>query len=166
MGLHWHLKIMQCSFCQKFLRKSFKRKIKNFNCWRNKWRYWFCIRGFEDKVNINLFILFPNKKVSIIQQKQMTTIFDKGCQSVAVNSDFDGCQSIVKTLFKDLKFKDEFSLSAINSVNWARLIPQVVYYFFSAFMVGAPQKKISFSVPTGNFGNIFSGWIAKQMVCQ
>ena len=121
------------------------------------------LEAFKDKVNINLFILFPNKKVSIIQQKQMTTIFDKGCQSVAVNSDFDGCQSIVKTLFKDLKFKDEFSLSAINSINWVRLIPQVVYYFFSAFMVGAPQKKISFSVPTGNFGNIFSGWIAKQM---
>ncbi len=121
------------------------------------------LEAFKNKFNIDLFILFPNNKVSKIQQKQMTTIFSKGCQSIAINSDFDGCQSIIKTLFKDLKFKDEFSLSAINSINWARLLPQVVYYFYSAFKVGAPQKKITFSVPTGNFGNIFAGWIAKQM---
>ena len=93
----------------------------------------------------------------------MTTIFKKGCQSVAIETDFDGCQSIVKSLFSDLNFKDEVKLSAINSINWVRLIPQVVYYFYGAFKLGAPNKKVNFSVPTGNFGNIFAGWVAKKM---
>ena len=93
----------------------------------------------------------------------MTTIFKKGWQSVAIETDFDGCQSIVKSLFSDLNFKDEVKLSAINSINWVRLIPQVVYYFYGAFKLGAPNKQVNFSVPTGNFGNIFAGWVAKKM---
>ncbi len=121
------------------------------------------LEAFKKNTNVDLFILFPNNKVSSIQQKQMTTIFKKGCQSLAIETDFDGCQSIVKSLFSDLNFKDEVKLSAINSINWARLIPQVVYYFYGAFKLGAPNKKVNFSVPTGNFGNIFAGWVAKKM---
>ncbi len=121
------------------------------------------LEAFKNNTNVDLFILFPNNKVSSIQQKQMTTIFKKGCQSLAIETDFDGCQSIVKSLFNDLNFKDEVQLSAINSINWARLIPQIVYYFYGAFKLGAPNKKINFSVPTGNFGNIFAGWVAKKM---
>ena len=121
------------------------------------------LEAFKNNSNVDLFILFPNKKISSIQQKQMTTIFKKGCQSLAIETDFDGCQSIVKSLFNDLNFKDEVKLSAINSINWARLIPQIVYYFYGAFKLGAPNKKINFSVPTGNFGNIFAGWVAKKM---
>ena len=121
------------------------------------------LEAFKDNSNVDLFILFPNNKISSIQQKQMTTIFKKGCQSLAIETDFDGCQSVVKSLFKDLNFKDEVQLSAINSINWARLIPQVVYYFYGAFKLGAPNKKVNFSVPTGNFGNVFAGWVAKKM---
>ncbi len=121
------------------------------------------LEAFKNNTNVDLFILFPNNKISLIQQKQMTTIFKKGCQSVAIETDFDGCQSIVKSLFSDLNFKDEVKLSAINSINWVRLIPQVVYYFYGAFKLGAPNKKVNFSVPTGNFGNIFAGWVAKKM---
>ena len=121
------------------------------------------LEAFKNNKNVDLFILFPNNKISSIQQKQMTTIFKKGCQSVAIETDFDGCQSIVKSLFSDLNFKDEVKLSAINSINWVRLIPQVVYYFYGAFKLGAPNKKVNFSVPTGNFGNIFAGWVAKKM---
>ncbi len=121
------------------------------------------LEAFKNNTNVDLFILFPNNKISTIQQKQMTTIFKKGCQSVAIETDFDGCQSIVKSLFSDLNFKDEVKLSAINSINWVRLIPQVVYYFYGAFKLGAPNKKVNFSVPTGNFGNIFAGWVAKKM---
>ena len=121
------------------------------------------LEAFKNNSNVDLFILFPNRKISSIQQKQMTTIFKKGCQSLAIETDFDGCQSIVKSLFNDLNFKDEVKLSAINSINWARLIPQIVYYFYGAFKLGAPNKKVNFSVPTGNFGNIFAGWVAKKM---
>ena len=121
------------------------------------------LEAFKNNTNVDLFILFPNNKISSIQQKQMTTIFKKGCQSLAIETDFDGCQSIVKSLFSDLNFKDEVKLSAINSINWVRLIPQVVYYFYGAFKLGAPNKKVNFSVPTGNFGNIFAGWVAKKM---
>ena len=121
------------------------------------------LEAFKNNTNVDLFILFPNNKISSIQQKQMTTIFKEGCQSLAIETDFDGCQSIVKSLFSDLNFKDEVQLSAINSINWARLIPQVVYYFYGAFKLGAPNKKVNFSVPTGNFGNIFAGWVAKKM---
>ena len=121
------------------------------------------LEAFKNNTNVDLFILFPNNKVSRIQQKQMTTIFYKGCQSIALETDFDGCQSIVKTLFNDLNFKDQEKLSAINSINWVRLIPQIVYYFYGALKLGAPDTQVNFSVPTGNFGNIFSGWVAKKM---
>ncbi len=121
------------------------------------------LEAFKGRENIDIFILFPHKRVSSVQQKQMTWINEKGAYALSVKTDFDGCQAIVKDCFEDLKFKDETSLSAINSINWVRLLPQIVYYFYSALKIGAPDKEIVFSVPTGNFGNILAGWMAKKI---
>jgi len=121
------------------------------------------LEAFKGKRNIDIFILFPHQRVSDVQQKQMTWINEKGAYALSVKTDFDGCQAIVKDCFEDLKFKDEMSLSAINSINWVRLLPQIVYYFYSALKIGVPDKEIIFSVPTGNFGNILAGWMAKKI---
>jgi threonine synthase len=121
------------------------------------------LEAFKGKDNVDIFILFPDRKVSPVQQKQMTWINDSGAHALSVKTDFDGCQQIVKDCFEDLKFKDQISLSAINSINWVRLLPQIVYYFYSALKVGAPDKEVAFSVPTGNFGNILAGWMAKKI---
>ena len=121
------------------------------------------LEAFKGKDNIDIFILFPHKRVSEVQQKQMTWINEDGAHALSVKTDFDGCQAIVKDCFEDLNFKDRTSLSAINSINWVRLLPQIVYYFYSALRVGSPEKEVVFSVPTGNFGNILAGWMAKKM---
>ncbi len=121
------------------------------------------LEAFKGKKNVDIFILFPHNRVSEVQRKQMTWINQNGCHAIAVKTDFDGCQDIVKSLFNDINFRQKTSLSAINSINWGRLVPQIVYYFYSALKLGSPEKKVSFSVPTGNFGNILAGWIAKQM---
>ena len=121
------------------------------------------LEAFKGKENIDIFILFPHQRVSSVQQKQMTWINERGAYALSVKTDFDGCQEIVKDCFEDLKFKDETSLSAINSINWVRLLPQIVYYFYSALKIGVPDKEIVFSVPTGNFGNILAGWMAKKI---
>ena len=121
------------------------------------------LEAFKGKENIDIFILFPHQRVSSVQQKQMTWINERGAYALSVKTDFDGCQEIVKDCFEDLKFKDETSLSAINSINWVRLLPQIVYYFYSALKIGVPDKEIIFSVPTGNFGNILAGWMAQKI---
>ena len=121
------------------------------------------LEAFKGKENIDIFILFPHQRVSSVQQKQMTWINERGAYALSVKTDFDGCQEIVKDCFEDLKFKDETSLSAINSINWVRLLPQIVYYFYSALKIGVPDKEIVFSVPTGNFGNILAGWMAQKI---
>ncbi len=121
------------------------------------------LEAFKGKTNIDIFILFPHRRVSKVQQKQMTWINEEGAHALSVKTDFDGCQAIVKDCFEDLNFKDQTSLSAINSINWVRLLPQIVYYFYSALRVGSPEKEVVFSVPTGNFGNILAGWMAKKM---
>ncbi len=121
------------------------------------------LEAFKGKENIDIFILFPHQRVSSVQQKQMTWINERGSYALSVKTDFDGCQEIVKDCFEDLKFKDETSLSAINSINWVRLLPQIVYYFYSALKIGVPNKEIVFSVPTGNFGNILAGWMAQKI---
>ncbi len=121
------------------------------------------LEAFKGKENIDIFILFPHGRVSEVQQKQMTWINEKGAYALSVKTDFDGCQEIVKDCFEDLTFKDQYSLSAINSINWVRLLPQIVYYFYSGLKVGAPDQEIAFSVPTGNFGNILAGWMAKKI---
>ncbi|MDB2696668.1 threonine synthase [Alphaproteobacteria bacterium] len=121
------------------------------------------LEAFKGKENIDIFILFPHGRVSEVQQKQMTWINEKGAYALSVKTDFDGCQEIVKDCFEDLTFKDQYFLSAINSINWVRLLPQIVYYFYSGLKVGAPDQEIAFSVPTGNFGNILAGWMAKKI---
>ena len=121
------------------------------------------LEAFKGKENIDIFILFPHQRVSGVQQKQMTGITEKGAHALSVKTDFDGCQAIVKDCFENLRFKDETSLSAINSINWVRLLPQIVYYFYAALKIGVPDKEIVFSVPTGNFGNILAGWMAKKI---
>ena len=121
------------------------------------------LEAFRGRDSVDVFILFPEGRVSAVQQKQMSSVIDAGAFAVAVNGDFDDCQALVKSAFNDSAFRDEVGLSAVNSINWARLMPQIVYYFTSALQCGAPDKKVAFSVPTGNFGNVFAGWVAMQM---
>ena len=121
------------------------------------------LEAFKGRDSVDVFILFPNGRVSPVQQKQMTSISAKGAHAVAVSGDFDDCQDMVKACFNDVVFRDEMNLSAVNSINWARLMPQIVYYFASALKVGAPEQTVAFCVPTGNFGNVFAGWVAAKM---
>ena len=122
------------------------------------------IRGVRGKDNINIFILHPHMKTSPIQARQMTTVLDANVHNIAMKGTFDDCQNIVKALFNDLPFKEKHSLGAVNSINWARVLAQVVYYFFAWFRVTeAGGADIVFSVPTGNFGDIFAGFVAKRM---
>ena len=121
------------------------------------------LEAFRGRGAVDIFILFPEGRVSPVQQRQMTSVIAPGAHAVAVAGDFDDCQAIVKELFNDHAFRDNVNLSAVNSINWARLMPQIVYYFSSALKVGAPDKPVAFSVPTGNFGNVFAGWVAAQM---
>ena len=119
------------------------------------------IHAFKTNQDINVFILHPYKKVSPIQQKQMTTVNESNIFNLAIDGNFDDCQKIVKELFVDDDIQNKTSLTAINSINWARLIAQVVYYFWSHLQI--KNKDINFIVPSGNFGNIFSAYVAKQM---
>lgn len=123
------------------------------------------IYGVRGKKNINIFILHPKGRVSPIQELQMTTVTDKNVFNLAVEGTFDDAQSIVKEIFGDLDFKEHHALGAVNSINWARVLAQVVYYFYAWFQVNKETgaKQIEVSVPTGNFGDIFAGYIAKQM---
>lgn len=122
------------------------------------------IYGVRGKENINIFILHPHGKTSPVQALQMTTVLDPNVHNIAVRGTFDDCQNIVKSLFNDLPFKERYALGAVNSINWARVLAQVVYYFHSYFRVAkAIGDEVVFSVPTGNFGDIFAGYVAKRM---
>ncbi|OHB25077.1 MAG: threonine synthase, partial [Desulfuromonadaceae bacterium GWC2_58_13] len=123
------------------------------------------IYGVRGKENINIFILHPHQKVSPIQELQMTTVTDPNVFNLAIRGTFDDGQRIVKEIFGDLAFKAEYSLGAVNSINWARVLAQVVYYFYAWGRVRRQTdcRQICFSVPTGNFGDIFAGFIAKKM---
>jgi len=121
------------------------------------------IHGVRGKENINIFILHPKGKTSPIQALQMTTVTDPNVHNIAARGTFDDCQNIVKTLFNDLAFKEEFSLGAVNSINWARVLAQVVYYFYAWLRVADRDREVVFAVPTGNFGDIFAGFVAKKM---
>ena len=120
------------------------------------------IAGVRGKDNINIFVMFPEGRTSALQEKQMTTVLDDNVRNLAIQGSFDDCQSILKDLFNDLEFKDSFELGAVNSVNWARILAQVVYYFSTYVQLGAPER-FQVSVPTGNFGNIFAGYVARSM---
>jgi threonine synthase len=124
------------------------------------------IYGVKGKKNIALFMLHPHKRVSFIQELMMTTVLDENIHNLAIQGTFDDCQAIVKSIFMDLFFKKKFRLTAVNSINWARLLPQIIYYFYAYFRVSELEKKKSlrFSVPTGNFGDIFAGYVARRML--
>jgi threonine synthase len=121
------------------------------------------IEAFRGRERTDVFILFPKGKVSPVQQRQMTTVDDPNVHAIAIDGNFDDCQALVKGMFNHSAFREKVSLSGVNSINWARIMAQVVYYFSSAANLGAPDRKVSFCVPTGNFGNIFAGYAAKKM---
>ncbi|NTJ63481.1 threonine synthase [Agrobacterium rhizogenes] len=121
------------------------------------------IDAFAGRERTDIFILFPHGKVSPVQQRQMTTSTAANVHALAVKGNFDDCQNLVKAMFNDAAFRDKVKLSGVNSINWARIMAQVVYYFTTAVALGGPDRKISFTVPTGNFGDIFAGYVAKRM---
>lgn len=123
------------------------------------------IYGVKGKKNINIFILHPHKRVSPIQAMQMTTVPDANVFNIAIEGTFDDCQAIVKTIFNDLEFKEKHQLGAVNSINWARVMAQVVYYIYACLkLTETSSTPVHFSVPTGNFGDIFAGYVAKRML--
>lgn len=121
------------------------------------------IDAFRGRDTIDIFILYPHGRVSDVQRRQMTTPPDGNVHALAVDGTFDDCQDIVKALFNDLPLRDRLGLAGVNSINWARLLAQIVYYFTSAVALGAPERAVSFSVPTGNFGDVFAGFAAVSM---
>ena len=120
------------------------------------------IDAIKGKSNLNIFVLHPNNRISPVQRKLMTTVEDENVFNIAIDGNFDDCQNIVKQMFSDLDFSKSINMSGVNSINWARIIAQAVYYFYTYFKLDS-DKPISFSVPTGNFGDVFAGYLAKQM---
>ncbi len=121
------------------------------------------IEAFRGRDNADVFILFPEGRVSPIQQRQMTTVDADNIHAIAVKGTFDDCQALVKGLFGNQKLRDRLGLAGVNSINWARILGQVVYYFTAAVALGSPARAVAFTVPTGNFGDIFAGYAAKRM---
>jgi threonine synthase len=121
------------------------------------------IDAFKGLKSVDVFILYPQGRVSDVQRRQMTTVDADNVHAIAVEGTFDDCQNLVKAMFNHHAFRDEIGLSGVNSINWARIAAQVVYYFTAAVSLGGPGRKVSFTVPTGNFGDILAGWVAKQM---
>ena len=119
------------------------------------------IDAIKGKNNLNIFVLHPNNRISPVQRKLMTTVEDKNVFNIAIEGNFDDCQNIVKSMFSDLDFSKSINMSGVNSINWARIIAQSVYYFYSYFKLN--KETVSFSVPTGNFGDVFAGYLAKKM---
>jgi threonine synthase len=120
------------------------------------------IDAVAGREKINIFMLHPENRVSEVQRRQMTTVLAPNVHNIAIKGSFDDAQTIVKTLFNDREFSARFNLSAVNSINWARLMAQVVYYFYAAVRLGSPDRPIAFSVPTGNFGDVFAGYVAAR----
>jgi len=121
------------------------------------------IEACRDRDAIDIFIMHPFERCSEVQRRQMTTIRSMNVHNIAINGTFDDCQDLVKSLFNDIAFRDEMNLSAVNSINWARIMCQIVYYAHAALSLGAPDRSVAFSVPTGNFGNVFAAYAARQM---
>ena len=121
------------------------------------------IEAFGGRERTDVFILFPHGRVSPVQQRQMTTSPAGNVHALAIEGNFDDCQGLLKDMFNDHAFRDRIALSGVNSINWARIMAQIVYYFSSALSLGAPDRPVSFTVPTGNFGDIFAGYAAKRM---
>ena len=121
------------------------------------------MEAFRGLDAVDVFIMYPHGRISEVQRRQMTTPSESNVHALAMDGDFDACQARLKEMFNDFTFRDEVRLAGVNSINWARVLAQVVYYFSAAAGLGAPQRKVSFTVPTGNFGDIFAGYIAKRM---
>lgn len=121
------------------------------------------IAGCIGRNNLDIVILYPHGRTSDVQRKQMTTYPDKNVHALAVDGTFDDCQDLVKAMFSDHDFRAKHRLLAVNSINWARVLAQVVYYFYAALALGAPARRVNFTVPTGNFGDIYAGYVAQQM---
>ncbi len=121
------------------------------------------IEACRGRERVEIFILHPQGRVSEVQRRQMTTVMDKNVHNIAIQGSFDDCQDLVKAMFNDTGFRDEMDLSAVNSINWARIMVQIAYYFVAAAALGAPDRKIAFAVPSGNFGNVFAGYAAARM---
>ena len=121
------------------------------------------IEACKDRDAIDIFILYPHDRVTEVQRRQMTTVLSDNVHNIAIEGNFDDCQALVKAAFNDLAFRDEIAMSAVNSINWARVVAQVVYFITSAVALGAPERRVSFAVPTGNFGCVFAGYAAVKM---
>ncbi|MCK1533325.1 MULTISPECIES: threonine synthase [unclassified Bradyrhizobium] len=121
------------------------------------------VDAFAGLENVDLIVLFPHGRISEVQRRMMTTTGAANVHALAVEGNFDDCQALVKAMFNNHRFRDATSLSGVNSINWARIVAQVVYYFTSAVVAGAPARAVDFVVPTGNFGDIFAGYVAKRM---
>jgi len=121
------------------------------------------IEAIKGKKNINIFVLHPQDRVSSVQRKLMTTVKEKNVFNLAIKGNFDDCQNLVKSMFADQDFSNSINMSGVNSINWARIIAQAVYYFYTYFLLDSKDQNINFSVPTGNFGDVYAGYLAKKM---
>jgi len=121
------------------------------------------VEAFRGRSQVDLVVLYPNGRISDVQRRMMTTVPDDNVHALAVDGTFDDCQAIVKAMFNHHAFRDRVRLSGVNSINFARIVAQAVYYFTAAVALGAPHRKVAFTVPTGNFGDIFAGYVAQRM---
>ncbi len=121
------------------------------------------IDALAGRAGIDVFMLHPAGRISEVQRRQMTTVLRPNIHNIAIDGSFDDAQALVKAMFNDAAFAGRFTLSAVNSINWARLMAQVVYFFYAAVRLGAPERPVAFSVPTGNFGDVFAGYVAAKM---
>lgn len=121
------------------------------------------IEACRDRQNVDIFILHPKGRTSEVQRRQMTSVLSDNVHNIALHGTFDDCQDLVKAMFNDMAFRDKMGLSAVNSINWARIMAQIVYYFVAAVALGAPDRKVAFTVPTGNFGNVYAAYGARAM---
>ncbi len=121
------------------------------------------IEAVRDRKSIDIFMLHPRGRVSEVQRRQMTTVLAPNVHNIAIQGTFDDCQDLAKACFNDLAFRDRHALTAVNSINFARVMAQIVYYFWAALKLGAPEQPVAFTVPSGNFGNVYAGYAARQM---
>jgi threonine synthase len=121
------------------------------------------IDACKDRETLDVFMLHPEGRVSEVQRRQMTSVLSSNIHNIAIQGTFDDCQDLVKAMFADFEFRDRHHLSAVNSINWGRILAQVVYYVRTAAVLGAPDTPVAFAVPNGNFGNVFAAWVARQM---
>ncbi len=121
------------------------------------------VEAFRGRSQVDVIVLFPHGRISEVQRRMMTTVADENVHALAIEGTFDDCQALVKAMFNHHAFRDRVRLSGVNSINWARIVAQTVYYFTAAVTLGAPQRRLAFAVPTGNFGDVYAGYVAERM---